>query len=347
MFRERPDWQALLFHYGAGVVVLWQLLEDLVMGQAKTYTGDLVAWRQLSPILVDHLPPETYWALVGLEFCLLALYFLRIQVRWVAIGLALILLTDNLTASLNHRLLMAINIFLVGLEPVPRDAGVSGYRTKRLYWNLDLVRWQVAVVYLFTAFHKSNPHFLSGQSLQNLFWMAQHTWSPYPAWLFETLQNAAVCRVLAIMTVVTEISLAIGLQFRRTVGWFLPVLVLLHLSFGLLMPHIWIFTVQLILAAIVFVPDRIETGAPYRWLVTGRSPWFGRLLWPGYVQQEAPESRAAEGELQLPGGRRERGLAAWIHLMTLSPWTFVAAETLWAIVRPGAPGREPGRPGAD
>lgn len=136
-FRVRPHWYALAFQIGLGIVVAWQLIEDVSVGQGKVHSGEFFPWRQYVP-WGKWFGGAFYPALVTLEAILLVLYFLRIRVRWVAAGIAAILFVDGLGSFLNHRLLMAIEMLLVSLVPVER--GARDLNGKRVYWNLDLVR---------------------------------------------------------------------------------------------------------------------------------------------------------------------------------------------------------------
>lgn len=244
-FRRRPDWYTLVFQCGLGAVVSWQALDDLLVGHWRIYSGEFYPWRSRVPSFFAP-PLEFYWGLLALEIALLVLYFARVRVRWTGALLALVLLLDGLFSYLNHRLLMAVQLFLVSLRPVPRDASAQGFRRQRTYWNLDLVRWQIAMVYLFTAIHKMNPDFLNGWTLRNLFWMVRNAgWRHYPEWLFyDFLQSPSWVRFLACATVLAELFLAFGLNFRRTVGWAIPIAIVLHVSFALFMPFIWIFLAE-------------------------------------------------------------------------------------------------------
>jgi hypothetical protein len=57
------------------------------------------------------------------------------------------LFLDNLGSFTNHRLLMAIEMLLISFVPVP-GWGAARLVEKKPYWNLDLVRWQLSLVYL-------------------------------------------------------------------------------------------------------------------------------------------------------------------------------------------------------
>ncbi len=330
-FRSRPDWQVLVFQYGLGIAVAWQAIDDIRVGIPRVYSGELFPWRPLLPRDAP-MPAGTYAALMGLELLALAAYMARLRTGAAAALLALLLFLDNLVSLLNHRLLMAIELLFLSLRPVPGSAGVAGFRKHRLYWSLDCVRWQVSVVYLFSALHKTSSHFLSGEDLRNLFWQIEWMgWRRYPAWLSAQLQEPSVSQVLAWLTVATELSLAFGLHFRAAVGFLLPVAVVFHLCLALLMPFLWIFAFVCLVSLIAFLPNRIEEGT-YELHRSGKRGGLGvalALAWPGIVRVAGDEAREpGRSILVTPSGRRLSGYDAWVELLSLSPIGGLLAETL-------------------
>ncbi len=329
IYRTRPDWYALVFQYGLGVVVLWQGLDDLITGQWHIYAGDFFPWRQYR-LPLPLLPLELYQASVAAKALLLALYFARIRTRWTALGLVLVLGVDELWSGLNHRLLMMLMMLFVAYRPVPDEAGAQGFRGKRVYWNLDLVRWLVSIVLLTTALHKWNDQFLSGATLWNQYWMVQDQgMRDYPDFLFELLQSRGLCRAFAWATVATELGIAVLLNFRRTVGWALATGLAMHALMALTLPYIALFSFEMAVAYVAFLPDRIQAGGPYR--LRGGPPWLARLAWPGLLEIETPAAPADRWHLTLPDGSHSAGFAARIEVLSLSPLTFLPAEILRAL----------------
>lgn len=256
LFRRIPQWQMLVFYYGFGLAVTWQFIEDLYMGQGLVHSGEFAPWRQ-----------RVHWeALIGLnpypllataEAILLVLYFLRFRIGITALLLAGVMFADNLGCFLNHRLLMSMEMFLIAL--VPPRGGTNRSDELLGYWNLDIIRYQVSLVYVTTAIHKLNEQFLSGETLHNLFFMAnEHGMTRYPDWLLSLLQRSDVCVFLAWSTIIVELILAFALHHRVLCRYFLPVAFGLHLSFGLFMPYIWIFTTQMLFTIFLFHRSRAE-----------------------------------------------------------------------------------------
>jgi len=325
----RPHWYMLVFQYGLGLVVAWQFLEDLALGQWKVYSGEYFPWRQLADPTA-WLGPQAYWILAAAEAVLLVLYFARVQVRFATGGLAVILFVDGLASFLNHRLLMAVELLAVSLCPLQRPASPLGYREKHVYWSLDLVRIQLSIVYIVSAIHKLGQDFLSGATIRNIFVMSDYLgMKQYPSGVFDWLTQPEFCRVLAWLTIIAELGIAVALHFRRTGGPALLVGILMHLSFALLMPYIWIFTVQIFFALIAFMPDRTSEGA-YRlvYAASGAGPHIlPKLVWPGYVQTSV-DPEASNWRLECPTGETLTGMQARLQLGSLSPVLFVPAEIL-------------------
>lgn len=327
IFRERPHWYALSFEYGLGLVAVWHLIEDLQYGQWKVYSGEFYPWRQAVDMTATH-----YWLLVLVEAVALLLFFARIQSRWCAAVIGAALFVDNLGSWLNHRLLMSIEFFVISLLATPAPGDVSTYRESKVYWNLDLVRYQLSLVYAAAGLHKLNEEFLSGRTLYNLFWMThQQGMKVYPAWLAELLIQPSVCQWLAWATIATELTLAVGLNFRKTVGPCLLLAVVFHISMALLMAYIKIFTTLVLVSLIVYVPNRTFGLKPY--LLIRRSPADGprrflRLLWPGYIEERIDANIDARWKMVLPDGTHCYGYAAWVELLSLSPVTLVLSEIL-------------------
>lgn len=322
-YRARPDWYALLFQYGIGIAVLWQGYDDLVNGQWRIYAGLAYPWREHLDL---GLSLTGYGLTVGLKAILLVLFFARVQTRAVTLGLAAILVLDNLGSGLNHRVLMILQLILIAYLPVPRDAAASGFSTQRVYWNLDLVRFLVSVVYVTTAVHKMNPQFLSGATLWNQIWMVnEQGMRDYPEFLFGLLQSRELCRAMALATVASELLLAVLLNFRRTAGLGIALALGMHTIMAIALPFITHFTFQMFVSLIPFLPNRVQAGR-YR-LVSG-PPWLARIAWPGSVERVVPGVEGEPGSLVRPDGVVLRGAAARIQLLSLSPLTFLPAEIL-------------------
>lgn len=128
----------------------------------------------------------------------------------LAATLAFTLLLDQQTYS-NHLFLMAVLVALATLA----DAGAAlpfprGSPTRNVpLWGPLLIMSQVSVVYLFAAATKINRGFLSGQVILDT--MTDGVISPP-----SLLTTPGAGRTLAVLTIATELFLAIGLWIRAT-----------------------------------------------------------------------------------------------------------------------------------
>jgi hypothetical protein len=330
-----------LFQYGLGIAVAWQAIDDIRVGIPAVYSGDFFPWRRLLPREVT-VPAGTYAVLMGLEAIGLAAYWARLRTGVAAGLLAFLLFLDNLVSLLNHRLLMAIELLYLSLRPVPGSAAVAGFRGHRLHWNLDLVRFQVSVVYFFSALHKMSAHFLSGEDLRNLFWQIEWMgWRRYPEWLRALLQEPSASQALALLTVAIELTLAVGLHFRAAFGFLLPVALAFHLSLALLMPFLWSFAFLCLVNLFAFLPNRIEEGT-YEVRRAGKGGVLGvalALAWPGIVFATGELPPGERWTLVTPRGRRLVGYDAWVELLSLSPIGCLPAEILRTAPLRGLGGR--------
>lgn len=252
LFRKMPHWQVLVFYYGFGFAVAWQFVEDMTIGHAQVHSGELAPWRQYvnySAFLGTH----HYRFFAAAEAILLLLYFFRVRVRFTALALGALMFADNLGSFLNHRLLMSLEMMLISFVPLPKPITKSRLSELHGYWNMDIIRFQVSLVYVITALHKCNSQFLSGQTLNNLFFMTHSQgMNHFSDWLFPYLQDARVCLVMAWIAVASEVVLAFGLYSPKRSRLLLPMAIGMHLSFSVLMPYIWIFTTQMLFTLFLF-----------------------------------------------------------------------------------------------
>jgi hypothetical protein len=87
------------------------------------------------------------------------------------------------------------------------------------------------VLYLSTTWDKVNPAFLRGVRLQHHY-MSLYVGSDYPTWAAFPL----VCQALAVATVLTELSLAVGLWVPRARPFLIPVGILFHAALFVSLP---------------------------------------------------------------------------------------------------------------
>lgn len=120
-------------------------------------------------------------------------------------------------------------------------------------WGLVLIGFQVSVVYLSSAFDKCNLAFLSGErlqhTLQHLYWGADPV--TLPLWEPATL-------VAAWVVVVLEVALGVGLWSAKGRRLLIPLGLLLHATFYVLLP-VGTFSLTMALLYLAYVdPDAVH-----------------------------------------------------------------------------------------
>jgi hypothetical protein len=98
-------------------------------------------------------------------------------------------------------------------------------------WALRLIGLQLSAIYFWAAFDKTDWAFLSGQRLeQTLIWV--HSGRPLEEWLLW----APFLVAASVAVVVLEYALAFAIHVRRWLWFVLPIGIMLHAAFYLLLP---------------------------------------------------------------------------------------------------------------
>lgn len=197
-------------------------------------TRRLVTWPPLTPVWGLWLE----WALeAGVGVLLLSGRATRPAVR---IG-ALLALVSAQQRYMNQKALLAIVFVFLALDPP--DAREPGF-ARRERPNLGLVRWQLAIVYLFSALQKVRLGFLDGTSLTNLYGalaaLPIRGWVPAAPFHAALSSSPVLAKALSWGVVGGELVLIpLSLFSPRTA---LVGAAVLHGSFSLFMPDVLSFT---------------------------------------------------------------------------------------------------------
>lgn len=204
-------------------------------------TRRLLLWPPLTP-------PWGLWLEWGLEVgvavALLSGRHTRVAVR---AGAFLAVLSAQ-QRYMNQKALLAIVLVFLALDPPePAEAGFS----ERDRPNLGLLRWQLAIVYLFSALQKLRLDFTDGTSLQNLFahlgGLSVAGWVPSGAVSAALSASPALAKALSWGVVGGELAL-IPLSFVAPRVALAGVAVL-HGAFCLFMPDVLSFTFTMLACA--------------------------------------------------------------------------------------------------
>jgi hypothetical protein len=226
----------------------------------------------------DELTPFRHTALdvrlLGLSFYASTLFFFvgawtRVSGAWASLSAAAAYLYLGLYKGQrevfvhHHTRLLLIATGLVALMPSGRSLSVDRHRAtcegrplppeRGPLWAQRLLAAQVSLLYLYAALGKTQPAFLRGDRLEQIY-AHVYAGSDYPAWPgFHALVAA-----LAIGTVAIEYALAVGLWVPRWRRVLLPLGVAFHLALYYAVP-VSTFSATMCLLYLAFLdPDRVH-----------------------------------------------------------------------------------------
>jgi len=157
----------------------------------------------------------------------------------------------------HHSYLLFVAIALVALTPCGRSLSWDRWWALRRHrakpesgplWALALIRLQLALVYFWGAYDKTNWAFLSGARLSQIFanYYGDHEGVHVPA--FDELMAVA-----GVGTVLFEYAMAFGLWFAPTRRWLVPMGILFHVAIYLTLP-VGTFSATTCLLYLAFYP---------------------------------------------------------------------------------------------
>ncbi|HMB94169.1 MAG TPA: HTTM domain-containing protein [Rhodothermales bacterium] len=162
----------------------------------------------------------------------------------------------------HHVYLLAIACFFLALTPCGKSYSLDRWRALHRaerrgqpapkewgnLWGMRLIAFQLSMVYFWAAFSKANPAFLSGDRLQQLIY-ANFPGPDYSQFfLFEPLTMVA-----AIGVVILQLALAFGLHFPWGRKYLMPLGIVMHLAFYVLL-YAFTFSLTMILLYLAFIP---------------------------------------------------------------------------------------------
>lgn len=199
------------------------------------HSGNYYPYRHLQ--IFPLLPP---WILVvewlGFGVSAVLLYFGRWRKAGVFIAGAVLLLSLSQRFSNQGSLIFIVIFYLV----------LGGQKNRGLAYAM--IRYQIIIVYIFSALNKFDRGFLSGTTLQALFRAGPEGLLPR-AWLATPELTA----VLAWLVVVAELLLPVLLITKPTYG--IVAVCFFHIGMALFLPGIWSFTAIMITMSILFLVE--------------------------------------------------------------------------------------------
>jgi hypothetical protein len=224
----------------------------------------------------------------------------RVAIFLFFLGFTYVELIDQ-TAYLNHYYLISLLSGLLVVLPAHRAWSVDAWRrpATRLdavpVWTWNLLRFQIAVVYLFVGLAKVNPDWLlQAQPLR--IWLAAHSDLPV---IGSWLQEAWVAYAASWFGAIYDLSIAFLLLLRRTRRWAFLAVILFHVATWMLF-NIGMFPWIMIVAATVFFPPNWPRPC-FAWLAGKVALRFQICAWPQWATDVViPNSPSRVGPVANP-----------------------------------------------
>ena len=233
-----------------GLALAAYIASDLLNGRWQAHEGVLWARRlQLGGLF----PPRWLfleWGVLGLSsIALLAgkrrIWAVRAALPACGVGLW--------SLYMNQRALLFLTLAYMAMGPAQPEAEDF---ERRPHPHLALVRYQLLIVYFFSAANKLASGFCGGAFLRALFGnmtlMSNQPLVP-PQWtlaLFHRLPWSAP--LLASAIVAGELLLPLALLKKPRLG--VPLVAAFHLALALLMPDLWVFGLVMAADSLLFLP---------------------------------------------------------------------------------------------
>ena len=218
------------------------MAEEMASGVWFVHTGAYFPWRHFTFI---PLFPTAYlvfeWSAQLLSG---AMIFLGCK-RYLGVQIASLITMIGLTQQFsNHRVLIFILLFYLLIT-----------RTKEAL-AFRMIRYQLFIVYLFSALNKINMKFLSGESLVAL---GQNIHGALlPDALVRSVLSPPFAEPLSWLVVGVEVAIPLVLSRFPKVG--LGLVMSMHLVFSFMMPALWSFSLTMTAMAVLFL-DAKESAA--------------------------------------------------------------------------------------
>ena len=214
-----------------------------------------------------------HWALAVVFFPISATLTLGIASQASAALMALVLWTMRMYFGYSlgmeewthhHTNLLVMATTLLALTPCGRSFSVDRYLAVRRarargealpaesgpLWAVSLMAVQVSTLYLWSAWDKCNAAFLSGERLEHMY--VRWYFFDYPDWPWFS----PAAQAFAIVTIIIEVVLPVGLFVRRWQWWLIPTGLMLHGVFYILLP-VGTFSLTMALLYLAYVDPQV------------------------------------------------------------------------------------------
>ena len=206
-----------------------RVLSDIGLNRWGIHSGKIFPYRHIS--LMPVFPASVLvfeWSCAILGSVLLVIK----KERWGAILIAGSFLLSLSQMYQNQKVLILIVIATIAIQPVdPRKPG-----------SVQFLKWQLILVYLFSAIEKMSDQFTSGETLRLIFHQVLNS---------SLIENSFLLKAMSIGVILSEIMIPIILLKRPY--WGFCAVISLHLGFAFVLPDIWPFTLVMIALSTLFL----------------------------------------------------------------------------------------------
>lgn len=230
-----------IFRILFGAIMVWEVWRYISYGWVDIYNEQThhlhyPGFEWVEPLPHDQLMLFFYgMSLLGLFICI------GFLTRYAAIAFSVgFIYWFNLEATdyLNHLYLVALLSILVVVLPLGRSLSVDAWLFPKQAssdaprWTLEILRWQVGLVYFFGGVAKMNPDWLQAQPM--MMWLEDYCERPWPG---EIIAQPEAAWVISYAGLALDLLAFPLLCWKRTRGAIMIVLVGFHLS------NAWLFTI--------------------------------------------------------------------------------------------------------
>lgn len=341
LFRPVPASSLAAFRIAFGLILVWEVQRYLRNGWVERYWVEPeVSFPYEWFTWVTPLPEGWLYLVVGVWGVGALALTLGLGTRWAAaavfVSFGYLFLLDA-ARYLNHFYLVLLLAFLLMVVPSDRVGSWSRARRAQLRpegegaptvpaWALHLVRFQIAVPYVFGGIAKLNGDWLRGEPIRT--WLAARDHIP---WVGRFFQDEAVVAGFAYGGLGLDLAAPFALAWRPTRGVAFGALLAFHLLNARLF-SIGIFPFLMIFASLTF----FEPDWPARaWRRALRAPAFHVAAFVAGTTLAV----AADPTWELvPMTVTGVGVAVWLGSMWVRDPAVRRAEAVAAPSRPSPPG---------
>ncbi len=239
----KPNYSAAsverFFYFLVSLALLCFVLSQMINGTWQIHTGELFPWRHFRRLpLLPAYTVAVRWALLVFSTFLILIPSSRRLGLWLASACMLLGLTQQFS---NHASLIFLVLFYLSITSA-----------KQKHYSYQMIRYQLMIVYFFSALNKFDHGFYRGETLASLGKSMPSSLLPL-AWQQFFLSEPLV---VPISWLVIALELALPVLLLKYPKPAVVMVLFFHVGMSLVMPGIWSFTLIMFAMSVLFLlPD--------------------------------------------------------------------------------------------